>query len=139
MDFRELLKQYSIVIVRDDEIVFKSMDSGIAPLLEAVESIGIKSLHDTCVADRVIGKAAALLVALFKPRYVFSIIMSKSAINVLEENNIEFDYDNLVDYILNREKNDLCPFEKSVLRINDPWEGYRVIKDTLEKLRESHK
>ena len=135
MNFRALLKEYSIVIIRNDKVIFKSKDSGIAPLLEAIESISVEKLRETHIADKIVGKAAALLFALFKPRYVFSITISKPAIDVLKRNDIEFDYDNLVDNILNRDKTDLCPFEKAVLKINDPAEAYRAIKETLEKLK----
>ena len=138
MNLRNLLKEYSIVIIRNDEVIFRSKDSGIAPLLEAIESISMEKLRETYVADKIVGKAAALLFALFKPRYVFSVTISKPAIEVLKVNDIEFDYDNLVDHILNRDKTDLCPFEKAVLQINDPTKAYRVIKETLEKLRRSH-
>ncbi len=137
MDFRSLLKNYSIVIIQNGEIMYRSGAAGVAPLLEAIESIGVEKLRGSLVADKVVGKAAALLLALFKPRYVFSMIMSKLAINVLEENGIEFDSDKLVDHILNRDKTDLCPFEKAVLNINDPGKAYRVIKEALQKLRKS--
>jgi len=37
--------------------------------------------------------------------------MSKIAIPVLEENNVKYEYENLVDYIINRDKTGMCPME----------------------------
>ena len=137
MDLRSLLNNYSIVIIQNNQVVFKSQDSGISPLLKAIDLFKPEKLYGSLVADKVVGKAAALLFALFRPRYVFSMMISKPAVKVLRKHSIEFNYDKLVDYILNRDKTDLCPFEKAVSQIDDPIKADRAIKETLEKLKKS--
>jgi len=131
LDLRELLKEYDLVILRDNYIIYKSKEPGIAPLVKAIEQLGNEILRDTVVADRIVGKAAALLIAFFKAKHVFAFTMSKPAISVLRKYNISFEYLELVDVILNREKTDMCPFEKMTLEIDDPKEAYELIKNRL--------
>ncbi len=37
--------------------------------------------------------------------------MSKYAIPILKENNVKYEYENLVDYIINNNKTGMCPME----------------------------
>ena len=52
----------NLIIFRGNEQVFSSSGRGIAPLIEAIDTVGRESLAGVTTADRVVGKAAALLV-----------------------------------------------------------------------------
>ncbi|MCI9366395.1 MAG: DUF1893 domain-containing protein [Clostridia bacterium] len=42
---------------------------------------------------------------------IFAKVMSKYAIPILKENNVKYEYENLVDYIINNNKTGMCPME----------------------------
>ncbi|MCD6310771.1 MAG: DUF1893 domain-containing protein, partial [Candidatus Eremiobacteraeota bacterium] len=50
---------YSLIIIRNGELLFSSKESGINPLIYAIS--GGSDFESATMADRVIGKAAALL------------------------------------------------------------------------------
>jgi len=123
---RKLLKEYSLVIVNTHgEILHYSNKSGIRPIVEAVLYIG-NQIDGNIVADRVIGKAAALVIANRNPIYVFGSVMSKPAEELLRRRRIDHDFDIIVDAIRAR-NGELCPFERLVIEIDDP-------KEALEKI-----
>jgi len=69
------------------------------------------SLKGAIIADKVIGKAASSILAVAGVKEIYTDVMSKYAIPVLEENNIRFEYEKLVDYIENNDKTGMCPME----------------------------
>lgn len=69
------------------------------------------SLKGAIIADKVIGKAASSILAVAGVKAIYADVMSKYAIPVLEENNIRFEYEKLVDYIENNDKTGMCPME----------------------------
>ena len=79
------------------------------------------------MADKVIGKAAALLMALGEIKEVHTLIISKPALQVFENHNIKYFYDKKVDRIVNRTGDGLCPMESLCLDIDDPHEALTKI------------
>lgn len=69
------------------------------------------SLKGAIIADKVIGKAASSILVVAGVKAIYADVMSKYAIPVLEENNIRFEYEKLVDYIENNDKTGMCPME----------------------------
>ena len=53
-------------------------------------------LEGACVADRIIGRGAALLLVLGRVERVFAQLISNQAVQVLQDAGIRFDYDTLV-------------------------------------------
>ncbi|MDE6826524.1 MAG: DUF1893 domain-containing protein [Paramuribaculum sp.] len=68
-------------------------------------------LRDSIVADKVIGKGAAALMALGGVRKAFGEIMSESALKLLESEGVEASYSILTDSIINRKGTGPCPVE----------------------------
>jgi len=127
-------KNLSLVIVKEGKLLFKSDSSGINGLLQAIENLE-KNLHRSSVADRVVGRAAALLLAYSRVKEVYASTLSNEGLRVLKENNIPAEHDNLVPEILDKEEKNICPFEKFSLTIKSPNEAYRKLKEFTEKLR----
>ena len=94
------------------------------PLLWLREDPNI--LRGAEVADKVIGKAAALLFANGGVRSVWAARMSETARDFLQAAGIAFDYDELVPAILNREGTGLCPMEQRAMGVNDPAQAYAL-------------
>ena len=116
------------IVMKDGEIIDKTSGIGVKPILGFLESGSLKGMQ---VADKVIGKAAAMLLTLGGVTYVHGEIMSKSGQDYLQKNGIANGHGLLVENIINRDGTDLCPLEKSVVEIDDLQEGYQAIKDTI--------
>lgn len=126
-------ENYSLVAFKDNQI-YTSKNRGIAPIMDALE----KDLHyfdGYVVCDKVIGKAAAMLFTYSGIHYIHARTLSKGAQEILDKYHVEYSYDTLTEYIINREGNDLCPMEKTVLEINDLQEAYIALKNKLSELR----
>lgn len=104
------------VILQDGEVIFRSSDRGIKPLLYIIESgIGVKG----CKAfDRIVGKAAAMLYSYMGVAYVYAEVMSRPGLEVLKKHGIRAEYDALTDKIINRRGDGICPMERTVADID---------------------
>lgn len=118
----------NLVILKGGRLLYSSEKDGMAPLLEAIDRLGLRRLKNSVVADKIVGKASALLISYFKASEVYTRLLSRSAIKVLEKHGIKYAFEKAVDNIRNKEDTDICPFEKFVLEIEDPQEGYRKLK-----------
>ena len=70
-----------------------------------------QSLKGAIVADKVIGKVAASILAVAGVKEIYADVISKYAVPVLEKYNIKYEYKNKVDYIINNDKTGMCPME----------------------------
>lgn len=113
----EIAKEYlekenlCIAVVKDGNLIFKSNEKGIKPMYTLATEMK-EDLKASSIADRVIGKGAAMLCKYIGIKEVYGQLMSNSAIDVLKESNIVYAYDEICPYIKNRDKTDICPIEK---------------------------
>jgi hypothetical protein len=129
-----LEKQLTLVIVKNGETIFETGGHRISGFLNAIEQLGEK-LEDAAVADRVAGKAVALLCVYAGIRAVYAEVLSKKAKDVFSQNGVAHEWEQLVDNILNDKKQDVCPFEKEAANISDPKDAYVKFKTLQQKLR----
>jgi hypothetical protein len=113
----------SLVITKNGKIIFKTQKQGLMGFLEAIEKLG-KNLVTASVADKIVGVAASMLCVYARVASVFALTISEEGSKVLEGNNIVYRFKEAVPNILNRNKNDVCPFEKLAMRSNNPEEAY---------------
>ncbi len=123
----------SFVYVSEKETL-TSNERGVRKLLTLVEKGA--SLADGCVADRVVGKAAAFLMIRLGVKRLYADTLSRAAYDVLSAHGVGFLFRRLVPVIINRVGDDLCPMEKALLSVEDSDEAYRVIVQTAARLRE---
>ena len=123
------------VLCRDGSTVTDSR-RGVRPLLELLESE--TDFHGYSAADKVVGRAAALLYRLLGVREVYAAVISRGALEVLEAGNIAVCYDSLTDGIINRAGTGPCPMEAATRDITDPAQAPAAIRLALEKLRQAH-
>jgi len=126
----------SLVIVRDGEVIFESKFRGIIGLIRAINVLG-GDLSSSSVADKVVGRAAALLLAYSRAGEVYATIISELGLSTLNEYGIRVEYDTIVPKIMNRRGDDICPFEKISLTISSPKEAYERLKNYAESFRNS--
>ena len=122
---------YTCVLVKDS-LVYTSNKSGILPLLEYAESG--ESYENFSAADKIVGKAAALLYTYLGVSRVYAEVMSKTAVEVFTAHGIEFEYDTLTDMIINRRGDGACPMEQAVANTDDCKEALALIKNKLKSL-----
>lgn len=131
---KELLKngEYTCVLCKGDT-VYVSEKRGVAPLLQWLdEGVEMKGFS---VADKVVGKGAAMLYVLLGVREVYSPVMSRCAIEAFEHFDISYSFDKEVPRIINRKGDGLCPIESVVKATFSPQEALRLIKQKLKELQ----
>jgi hypothetical protein len=127
----------NLMILKDGVIAFSSAGKGISPLLEAVETLGLGQLAGSMVVDRVVGKAAALIMGYFKAACVYTEVLSRRGAASLDACGISCCTEEIIEEVLNKDGTDICPFEKAVLNIENPAEGYHILKKTMKRLSET--
>lgn len=126
-------QQKSCVILNINGEIRTSEAIGIKPLMEELR-INKQAFTECVIADKVIGKAAALMAYLGNAEAVYGTIMSENAEEFLMNVGLEYEYGELVPYIENRTKDGRCPMEETVLEINDPNEAFEALENTIAKL-----
>jgi iron complex outermembrane receptor protein len=121
----------TFVAVRDGW-TFVSHDRGIAPIMKLLSGEE-DALRGACVADKVIGKAAALLLCHAGIERLYAKIISEHAIEALRNQSLSYEFGRSVPYIVNRAGNGMCPMERLVLDISRPDEAYMVLKEHTER------
>jgi hypothetical protein len=127
-------EKISLVIVKKEKELFKSNSSGIDGLLQAIEHLR-DQMHGAAVADRVVGRAAALLLVFSQVSKVYAATLSKEGLKVFEKADIPVKHTKLVPLILNQTGDDTCPFERFSLGIKSSDEAYGQLKDFTESLK----
>lgn len=101
---------YSCVVENYNEIHIFSQ-RGIADLYDMIKNKPC-FLKEACVADRVVGKAAAALMILGEVKEVYADVISLSALILLRESGLEVEFGRVVPFIWNYDKTDLCLLER---------------------------
>ena len=120
---------YTCVLCRDD-IIYTSRHRGVRPLMDLLG----QDLEGFCAADKVVGRATALLYCLLKVRRLHSHIISDGALDVLQAHGIAVSWDTRVPFIVNREGNGRCPMELATQDIHDPALAPDAIRKKLKEL-----
>ena len=126
-----LLKEnHTIVILKKNASVITSDDRGVSPLIKLLKEDKLQ-LQDSIIADKVIGKAAAMLMIYGGVKEVYTPIISSPAIKIFNIVNVKINYDKEVDRIINRKGDGLCPMETLCLDIDNPKEAFEVISNKI--------
>ena len=107
---------------------------GIRPMMDWIAS-GI-DLSGFSVADRIVGKAAALLFLKAGIVSVYGETMSATAADLLYVNHIPFACSTLTTSIVNRAGTGPCPMEAAVADISDPDAAYIALGEKVKAMRE---
>lgn len=126
-----LLAQQHSCVFGNEETYFYSDLKGIRPLMQYIQE-GKKGYY---VADKIVGKAAAYLFILLEVKAVYADTISVEGLKTLEDNNIPVFYHQLVDYIINRTGDDICPMEKTVKDIDDPKIAYQALIEKIKQMQ----
>lgn len=129
---KENLAGHSIALCRGDRVL-TSDKRGISPMLDWIqESVDLKGWS---AADIIVGKAAALLFAFAGISEVYAKVLSVGGARALEAHGIPYSYDTLVQNIVNRKGDGVCPMEKTVECICDPASAVAALTKKRDELR----
>ena len=136
LQYIERLKRdgLNLILLKDNEPLYQSAKEGMLPLYQAISELGVAKLENSIIIDKIVGKAAALLISYIHAQTVYCSTLSVRGKTVLEDHGITFRYEELTPEIINRYGTDICPFEKAVLDVEDPKIGYLRIQAQLRQL-----
>ena len=122
----------SLVVVRDGDVLFIGRSGGLKDLAKI--ALGEPSLLEgSSIADKVVGKAAALIFSMNRAKAVYASLISSYGLEELQKSRIRVSYERLVPYI-EAPGGGICPFEKLVLGFGDPREAYRRLLEKFEEV-----
>lgn len=132
---RTALPGHTLALCRDGEVV-TSDRRGVMPMLSFLREG--RDLSGFCAADRVVGRAAAMLFVKAGVHAVFAEVMSDGAAALLAAHGIDASCDVRTAAIENRQKTGPCPMESAVAGIEDIDAGIAAIRRRAEELRAGH-
>lgn len=125
-------EELSLIANRQGEI-YTSKLHGIGPIINPMKD-DFYYFEDAIVVDKVIGKATAMLLILSKVKYIYAYVLSEKAKEILDQYQVDYDYEKLVPYIINRTHDGMCPMEKTVYDMNDLDEAFIALKHKQSEL-----
>jgi len=121
----------SLQVVIDQKVIFQSNGKWLYPLFDLEEFIAANPipLSRAFIHDKVIGKAAALLLVRLGAGRIHGEVMSQLARQVLTHNAISHTYDRLVPRID-------CQTETLLQEIDDPEIAYQILCERAQRCKE---
>ncbi len=139
MDIDDLIKilhenNLSCVIKSSNGELIYCRNRGVIDLYNLLK-ISPDVLKNATVVDKVVGKGAAALIVLGGVKRLYSDVVSRPAIEMLRHGNVEVSYDKLVENIINRTGNDICPLEKLTLQASTASEALPLIEKFILEMQ----
>lgn len=132
-DIIEMLKtgKYTCVIKNNNQIRTFTQ-RGVRDLYELLNN-DPDFLKGAFVADKVVGKASAALMIAGGVKKFYTHMISKQALNLLKDKDIEVEYEKEVPVIINRDQTDWCPMEKMCQKENSIENILKLVRDFLNQ------
>lgn len=118
-------KSWTFVLIKNGKIIFKSKAKRLKPLVFCVKKYG-EEMRGAVVFDKIVGRAAAYLLAHAKVEEVWTPTISRDADNILKKGKVKILFGKKIKCVMNRKGNDLCPMEKLSREI-----GRKIVKRLL--------
>ncbi len=114
------------------EKIYASEKAGIAPMVDFIS--GGVNVRGFSAADKIVGRAAALLFVLAEVSEVYAEVMSAGGAEVLGHHGIPCAWGELTDAIVNRAGTGPCPMEDAVRNLSDPGAALEAIRARQRQL-----
>jgi Domain of unknown function (DUF1893) len=113
----------TLIVFRNGTPIFTSYGKWLHPLFELEDYLAERSFQPAhfILQDKIIGKAAALLIHRLGFRTVKAGILSRLGEAVLQRHGIVYTYEQLVERIH-------CQTEELLATVQDPGEAYQLVK-----------
>lgn len=125
-------EHHSLVIASDGIRTFNGR--GVSDLYHILHE-NADILREAYVADKVVGKAAAALMALAAVKEVYADVISQPAFDLLDSAGILTTYGKLVPHIINRTGTGLCPLETRCMACVTPEECLVQIRTFIKEMK----
>ncbi len=126
------LGTHSVALCKNGKVI-TSDKRGVAPLTELIESGA--DISGFSAADRVVGKAAAMLMIHLGITDVFAVTLSESAEALLKKHGVSVKFKNRTERIMNRDNTGPCPMEQTVFGTDNIEEGVNAIMKKTGKYK----
>ncbi len=120
-------EQLSFVLVKAGRALATGYRDGVGELLAAVERLGTET-QGASLADKVVGKAVAMVAADAGVRAIYSPLASEAAQGFLSPRGIELTAERVVPLIRNRRDDGPCPMERLTLPLDEPHEAVIALR-----------
>lgn len=127
-----LVGDVTCVLAKNNRVL-TSTKTGIAPVLDLINS-GV-DLKGYVVADKIVGKAVAMLFNYAGIVQVYAEVLSKPALDYLNSVNIVVSYGTLTENIINRKGDDICPMEQTVKDVTNCVKAVELLNDKVKELK----
>lgn len=131
MDFetqrRALAESGASLLTFRETDMFTDYGRGIRPVLDRLAA-DPDFFRGAAVADKVVGRSAALLFLYGGVSQVYAGVLSVPAEEVLRVHGVPYACSERVPMIRNRTGDGFCPMEQRVLTTEDPAEAYAVLR-----------
>jgi hypothetical protein len=133
---RQLLDaaKLAFVLVKDGKVIASGDDYGVRELLAAVDRLGPLA-HGASLADKIVGKAVALIVVHAGICAVDTRVASESAVKLLKLHGIPLHTATIVPQILNRSGDGPCPMEKVTTPFEEVGPGIEALREFIAARR----
>ena len=115
--------EHTLEVYSGEELVFYSNGKWLYPLFELEEFLATTDHEPSqlVLKDKIVGRAAALLEIRLGVGYVKAGILSRLGKQALEEHNVKYEYQTLVERIM-------CKTEEILIDEHDPERAYLILK-----------
>ena len=118
----------AFVLVKNGAVLRSGTRDGIGELIQTLDELG-DGAHGASLADKIVGKAVAMVVRACHLQAVYSPLASQAALDALAIAHIPLEYDRLVPLILNKRNDGPCPMEKLTQPIEDPRQAVTALRE----------
>ncbi len=114
----------TLEIYQGEKMIYSNVKKWLYPLFDLEIFINKNSINPEklFLKDKIIGKAAAILIVRMGIKSVYTKIISRPAKEYFEINKIKFEYDEMIEKVK-------CMTESMFEKINDIEEGYKILKE----------
>ena len=132
-DIRE--DKLACAVIREGKVIAREEGRGIAPLLSLYKKGALK---DAVVVDKIVGRAAALLLLAGGARACHAVVASEGAVALLHRRGFRFTYEESTPHIINRKGDGICPMEEATAAITNPKDAPAALEKRIAALRAAH-
>jgi hypothetical protein len=123
---------HSLEVYHQGQLIFFSDRNWIYPLFELENFLNKteQPVQELEVHDKIVGKAAALLMVYFRISRIKAQLISRLGMETLSHFKVDFNYQQMVDRIY-------CQTEKLLQKEMDPDIAYRLLIERTEKIEQN--
>lgn len=126
--------KYTFVVVCNARVIATGTRDGIGELLDCAAQHG-NALRGAALADKIVGKAVAMVAAYAGITKVYTPLASQAAQAVLQQHHIKLEAERMVPLIRNKRNDGLCPLEQLTMPLDLPDVAVAALREFVMQKR----